>query len=51
MDLFIGTEDEFADPQALAGWGGVRCHRLTGANHFFAGQWDLLTRQVAAAIR
>lgn len=45
VDVVIGDADEFADPEALAGWSGVRCHTIAGADHFFGSRLsDLAAR-------
>jgi len=49
-DIFAGAEDEFVDQGELAGWAGVNVHLLTGADHFFLGCHDDLSRRIELVI-
>ncbi len=50
VDVFAGDADQFIDAAALAAWRGVALHRLSGADHFFNGQWDFLRQTIALAL-
>lgn len=50
VHVFAGDADQFIDPAALAAWRGVVLHRLSGADHFFTGQWGLLRETIAGAL-
>lgn len=49
-DVFAGDADPFVDQDALSSWDSVSLHTLTGADHFFSGQWDELEAKIRAAL-
>ena len=42
LDVVVGDADAFVDHEALDKIGGIRVHRLAGADHFFSGAWTQL---------
>ena len=51
VDVFAGDADQFIDAAALTAWRGINLHRLSGADHFFSGQWQLLRETISGALR
>ncbi len=51
VDVFAGDADQFIDAAALSAWRGIRLHGLSGADHFFTGQWQLLRETISSALR
>ena len=51
VDVFAGDADQFIDAAALTAWRGINLHRLSGADHFFTGQWQLLRETISGVLR
>lgn len=51
VHVVYGDADEYIDPAALAAWTGVTRHQIDGANHFFMGEWQGLTKALTDALR
>ena len=51
VDVFAGDADQFIDAAALDAWRGIHLHRLSGADHFFTGQWQLLRETISGVLR
>ena len=51
VDVFAGDADQFIDAAALTAWRDINLHRLSGADHFFSGQWQLLRETISGALR
>ncbi len=51
VDVFAGDADQFIDAAALTAWRGINLHHLSGADHFFTGQWQLLRETISGALR
>ena len=49
VDVFAGDADQFIDNELLNAFAEstqINLHVLTGANHFFSGQWDVLKKTI-----
>jgi alpha/beta superfamily hydrolase len=50
VDIFVGDADQYANLQALEAWHGICAHVIGGADHFFAGHWESLEREIQAVL-
>jgi alpha/beta superfamily hydrolase len=51
IDVVAGDMDQFVDSGTLAAWQGVNAHILTGADHFFSGQWQELEARLGEILQ
>lgn len=50
VDAVAGTADPFVDQDLLGAWRGVRCHPISGADHFFSGRHRELRDTLGAIV-